>query len=224
VTWRELPPLATDVAAQLPALPGIALVAGRVADYVHALAHEEQPALGRAVPKRVAEFSTGRYLARCAMADLGLPECAVPRGDDRRPLWPTDRIGSITHSGDVAVAGVAAADALLGLGVDLEETGRVRENLFGRLFTRPELRELAAGNPRLPGLLFSAKESVYKAVNPRVGRFIGFREVEVLVDWPGRQFHVAYLGSHGPNAIMERGVGHFCFFERYVLTVFMIPR
>ena len=60
MTWHELPPLATDVAAQLPDLPQIALVAGRIGDYADALAAEERPALGRAVAKRIREFSTGR--------------------------------------------------------------------------------------------------------------------------------------------------------------------
>jgi len=224
MTWHELSPLSTDVAAQLPDLPQIALVAGRIGDYADALAAEERPALGRAVAKRIHEFSTGRYLARCAMTDLGAAPCAVPRAEDRSPVWPADLVGSITHAGDVAVAGVAEARSLLGLGIDLEDAGRVVENLFPKLFTAAELAGFAAADARLPGLLFSAKEATYKAVHPSVGKFIGFKEVEVTVNWPERTFRLRYVGTHAPNAVMEAGTGHFCFFERYVLTVFMIPR
>jgi enterobactin synthetase component D len=158
------------------------------------------------------------------MAELGLSPCPVLRAGDRRPLWPADRIGSITHAGDVAIAAVALARARRGIGIDLEETARITQRLFGRLFTDGELAGFRRGDSRLPGLLFSAKEAVYKAVNPSVGRFIAFQEVEVRVDWPSRTFWPQYLGEHAPNAIMESGIGHFCFFERYVLTVFMIPR
>jgi 4'-phosphopantetheinyl transferase EntD len=224
MAWHELPPLTTNVAAQLPALPGLALVAGRIGDYVDALAPEERPALGRAVPKRIAEFSTGRHLARCAMTELGVPTCAIPRAEDRRPLWPDNLVGSISHAGDVAVAAVAPAEALIGVGVDLEEQERVTAKLFAKLFTAAELAGFGAADARLPGLVFSAKEAVYKAVNPHLGKFIGFQEVEVIVDWAGQTFRTLYVGGHAPNTIMERGMGHFCFFERYVLTVFMIPR
>ena len=157
------------------------------------------------------------------MTDLGAVPCAVPRAEDRRPLWPQHLVGSITHAGDVAVAGVAPVAALLGLGIDLEERERVTDNLFGKLFTPAELAGFG-GDARLPGLVFSAKEAVYKAVNPHVGKFIGFQEVEVDVNWASDTFRLRYVGSHAPNAVMESGIGHFCFFERYVLTVFMIPR
>jgi 4'-phosphopantetheinyl transferase EntD len=224
MTWRELPPLATDVAARLPELPEIRLVGGRVADYAGELLPEERPAAERAVAKRVQEFATGRHLARLALADLGLTPCAIPRAPDRRPQWPTAVVGSITHAGELAVAAVARADTLDGLGIDLEEADRVTDALYPKLFTAAELVGLEVGEPGLAGLLFSAKEAGYKAVNPRVGKFISFHEAEVLVDWPAGTFRLQYVGDHAPNRIMERGIGHFCFFERYVLTVFMIPR
>jgi 4'-phosphopantetheinyl transferase EntD len=92
------------------------------------------------------------------------------------------------------------------------------------LFTPREIEQLQQADPRLPGLMFSAKEAGYKAVHPLVGRFIGFQEAEVEVSWPDRTLQLRYVGDHEPNRIMERGIGHFCFFEGYVLTVFVIPR
>lgn len=224
MTWRELPPLATDVAAQLPNLGDIRLVAGRIDDYSTTLWPEEQSAVARARERRVREFSTGRLLARCAMADLGVPECAVPRAEDRSPVWPASLTGSITHAGNVAIAGLAHAERVGGLGIDLEEAPRVTEHLFGKLFTAREHDALAAGDARLPGLMFSAKEAAYKAVYPRVGKFIGFHEAEVDVDWNARTLRLHYVGEHLPNRVMELGTGHFCFFDDFVLTVFVIPR
>lgn len=220
---HEPPPPAPDVASQLPDLPGVKLAAARIADYTGALWPPERAAIARARERRAHEFSTGRHLARHAMAALGMEPTAVPRAEDRSPVWPSSIKGSITHAGDLAVVAVSRADLLTGLGLDLEQADRVTENLFPKLFTRAELDGLENGDPRLAGLLFSAKEAAYKAVNPRVGRYIGFREAEAQVSWEDRSLTLRYVGDHEPTRIMDRGVGHFCFFEQYVLTVFIIP-
>jgi 4'-phosphopantetheinyl transferase EntD len=224
MTWRELPPLATDVAAQLPRLENIELVAARIDDHTATLWPQERDAIARARERRVREFSTGRLLARCAMAALGAAECAIPRAEDRSPVWPDHLRGSITHAGDVAIAAAAAANRVANVGIDLEETERLTDHLFTKLFTHREIEQLQQADPRLPGLMFSAKEAGYKAVHPLIGRFIGFQEAEVDVSWPNRTLQLRYVGDHEPNRIMERGIGHFCFFEGYVLTVFVIPR
>lgn len=223
MVWHELPPLDTDVDSQLPSLDDISLVAGRIGDYGAQLLPEEQAGIKRAREKRAREFSTGRYLARRAMAELGLAAAAVPRAEDRSPVWPAGVQGSITHADELAVAAVARADALAGLGIDLEQTDRVTPPLFPKIFTADERARLAGADPRQAGLLFSAKEAGYKAVYPRVGRYIGFMEAEVDVSWETRTLRLRYLGDHAPNRLMDRGVGHFCFFEQYVLTVFIIP-
>jgi len=233
MTWRELPPLITDVAHQLPDLPELHLVAGRIDDYVKELWPEERGAVARARARRAREFATGRYLARCAMADLGIPAAAVPRAEDRSPVWPEALIGSLTHAGDLAIAAVAAGDSLRGVGIDLERADRVTEPLFAKLFTPherqrlahpPQLWERSPDRDLLPTLIFSAKEAAYKAVYPQIGKFIGFQEAEVDIDWPARTLALRYIGEHTPNRIMNHGHGHFCFFDGYVLTVFLIPR
>lgn len=223
MSWHDLPPWMTDVAAAWPELPELCLCAARIEDRRAELLPEELPAVARAVEKRVAEFSTGRYLARRALAARGLPVAAIPRADDRQPRWPAGVLGSITHAGDLAIAGIADSAALLGFGIDLEEALRVTGPLHDKLFTGAERERIATADQRLAGLMFSAKEAGYKAVFPRAGRFIGFQEAEVLVDWPARQFRLRYLGDHAPNRIMDHGTGYFGFFERYVLTLFMIP-
>ncbi|MFW6093118.1 MAG: 4'-phosphopantetheinyl transferase family protein [Pseudomonadota bacterium] len=223
MSWRELPPLTTGVGDLLPDLPRIALVAGPVADHRCALWAAERPALEGVVAARAREFSTGRYLARCAMVDAGLRPAAIPRGGNRAPAWPPGMIGSITHAGEVAVAGAAPADAAGGLGIDLERVDRVTANLHRRLFTPAERAHLDPADRRTAGLVFSAKEAGYKAVNPRVGRFIGFQEAEVTLDPERGTFRLHYVGDHAPNAVMNDGVGYFCFFRQYVLTLFVIP-
>ena len=95
--------------------------------------------------------------------------------------------------------------------------------MFSKIFTEAEQREVAAGDSRLASVFFSAKEAGYKATFPQVGRFIGFQEAEITVDWPARRFRIRYLGDFEPNRIMDDGEGYFLFCEPYVLSLFIIP-
>ena len=212
-----------QIAEQLPAVEGLSIIAGPIADHLSELFPVESQAVTKAIEKRQWEFATGRSLARNAMSALGMPRQPVPRGEDREPLWPIGCKGSITHAADLAVAGIAHADVLTSVGLDLEDAGRVTADMFSKLFTVTEQREVAVGDPRLAGVFFSAKEAGYKATFPQVGRFIGFQEAEIAVDWPARRFRIRYLGDFEPNRIMEDGEGYFLFCEPYVLSLFIIP-
>ena len=210
------------ISSQFPAIAKLRLVAGQITDHLSELYPGERASIVKAIGKRQREFSTGRVLARQAMIELGLSPAAIERGENREPLWPGTVSGSITHAEDLAVAAVVKAGALKSVGIDLEIADRVGEELHRKLFTAGELKLLAHGDPRLAGLMFSAKESGYKATYPLAQRFIGFKEAEVRVDWPNQRFSFRYLGEHAPNRIMEQGEGHFLFCGRYVLSLFII--
>ena len=220
--WHELDPLVTTIGEALPEVEGMALVAGVAADNLDDLDEVEQALVARAVPKRQREFSTGRQLARLAMSHLDMPGDVIGRDSQRRPIWPEGVVGSITHAGDIVVAGVARSDSVEGFGIDLEEVDRVSQKLHSKLLTVNEIELSRHSDDRLPALIFSAKEAGYKATNPIVGKFIGFHEAEVDVDWAQKQFVIRYVGDHEPNRIMERGLGYFTFFERYVFSLFII--
>jgi len=220
--WHEISPLVTSIGEVLPEVDGMALVAGFVGDNLDDLDENERAMVSRAVPKRQREFSTGRKLARLAMSYLDLPRDVIGRDPQRRPVWPEGMVGSITHADDIAIAGVARDTCVVGFGIDLEEADRISENLYNKLLTDNEIELSKQADDRLPALIFSAKEAGYKAINPIVGKFIGFHEAEVDVDWAQRQFAIRYIGQHKPNRIMERGHGYFTFFERYVFSLFII--
>jgi 4'-phosphopantetheinyl transferase EntD len=209
--------------SHFPKVPGLTLKAGPVDDHRQQLLPEERPAIENAVAKRQYEFSTGRLLARSAMAQLGIGASAVARDPERRPIWPDNALGSISHTGKLALAAVAHRQALRGVGVDLEEGERVVPQLHAKLFTPRELTVYAQSDPRWTGLLFSAKEAGYKAANPIVGKFIGFQEVEIDVDWQQWRFAIRYVGEHTANQVLDLGWGHFGFFADHVITLFVIP-
>lgn len=203
-------------------LPGGCVVeAGPVAN--RPLHPEEASAVARAIPKRRRQFASGRYFARRALHRLAGVSPPIPRGDRGRPVWPRGFIGSISHSEALAAAAVSTGP-LRGIGIDVEDAQRfARSNprLHGKLFT-PAERSRTLNRPVEAAVTFSAKEAAYKAVNPLVGRYIGFREVAVKIDWDGLVFRVRYVGEHEPNSLLDRGYGRFCCLDGQVVTLFFI--
>jgi 4'-phosphopantetheinyl transferase EntD len=149
----------------------------------------EEEAVARAVDKRRREFSTGRACARAALAQLGLPAVAILRGERGAPQWPAGVVGSITHCAGYRACAVAHRRDVLTIGLDAEPHGPLPPGVLGAVASPAEqarLAELAASAPGVhwDRLLFSAKESVYKAWFPLTARWLGFSDAAVDFD-PG---------------------------------------
>ncbi|KUJ41368.1 hypothetical protein ACZ90_68230 [Streptomyces albus subsp. albus] len=117
-------------------------------------------------PPRRRDFLAGRCAARRALAAAALPVAQIPCAG-RRPRLPAGCVGSISHSGGLAVALAAPGRRFGALGCDLELRGlpsaaahlvlNAAEQAWMRGAASParaEHRLLAA---------FSAKEAAYKA-------------------------------------------------------------
>jgi 4'-phosphopantetheinyl transferase EntD len=95
------PAVARLFAALLPAWVGDAdwATLSGPRDLVDTSPHpEEEQLVAGAVGSRRAEVLTGRTLARAALAAVGVAPVAIGRRADRSPDWPTDVVGSITHT------------------------------------------------------------------------------------------------------------------------------
>lgn len=134
---------------------------------------EEASLSPRAVPKRRLDFALGRTAARQA---LGL-DVTIHRDAHRAPIWPEGTRGAITHAAGLAIAAVAPALRTSGLGVDLEDVGRLEDVAIARQVADAEERRWIDDDPRRLGLLFSAKEATYKALYPLRPGWIGFDAV-----------------------------------------------
>ncbi|MEV6123703.1 4'-phosphopantetheinyl transferase superfamily protein [Streptomyces sp. SID8352] len=140
----------------------------------------------RAVAKRRREFTVVRSCARRAMERLGVPPQAVLRGERGVPLWPDGLIGSMTHCDGFCAAALAHATELASLGIDAEPHGPLPEGVLAAVALPPEaerLRGLSARRPEVhwDRLLFSAKESVYKAWFPLTGKWLDFSEADIEI-------------------------------------------
>ncbi|MBL8615899.1 MAG: 4'-phosphopantetheinyl transferase superfamily protein [Deltaproteobacteria bacterium] len=137
---------------------------------------------------RQCAYVGGRLAAHAALDGLGLAQGPVLTDARGAPLGPPGVSLSISHKSHLAVAIAARADLGV-LGVDLEELGRARPHVARVVLTPVELEAIS----RLPPerrwvatlLRFSIKEAIYKALAPRLQRYIGFEEAEVSLRLDG---------------------------------------
>lgn len=177
--------------------------------------------LRAALPIRKSEFLAGRFCAQQILEVL-LPETKainVSIGPNREPIWPKGVTGAISHSANMAVCVATCETDVLGLGVDIEkeisceDAHDISRHIVGDCEKRLIQSCFGSYNRGLT-LVFSAKESFFKAAFQHVGHFfecsairlVGihknhllFTVVEELSDrlQVGLQFHVSYktIGS-----------------------------
>lgn len=147
---------------------------------------EEEALVVRAVAKRRREFAAVRGCARRAMEKLGVPPQAVVSGERGAPLWPAGLAGSMTHCQDYCAAALVRATDLASLGIDAEPHGALPEGVGESVFLPAEIARLdllAAQSPAVhwDRLLFSAKESVYKAWFPLTRKWLDFSEADITL-------------------------------------------
>jgi 4'-phosphopantetheinyl transferase EntD len=182
-----------------PILPAATAVAeARGDDDAGVLFPAEQALVARAVEKRRREFATGRDCAHRALAQLGTEPGPILSGERGEPVWPAGVVGAITHCRGYRGAAVARAAELAALGIDAEPHEPLPQGLIADV-ARPEelpgLAALARAEPALAWdrLLFSAKESVYKAWFPLTGRWLGFEDAALELDPAERSFRARLL-------------------------------
>ena len=135
-------------------------------------------------PRRQISFIGGRLALRKALASLGAPTGAVLADDRGAPILPAGFRGSISHKDSVAVA-LATPDEGWSVGIDVEIFEPERLSIARKVLRDDELGALEAlpeGHRWRDVLLrFSAKEAIYKAIDPTLRRYVTFKEVAV---WP----------------------------------------
>lgn len=133
----------------------------------------------RAVPKRLSEYVAGRELAQRLLASQGCKQSVGRQEEGRAPRWPEGFIGSITHSDGVAASTVLPASQARAVGVDVEHwlTEKTADTVASRIWSPLEAALFLQNGWEFKEALttaFSAKESLFKALNPLCGRFFGF--------------------------------------------------
>jgi 4'-phosphopantetheinyl transferase EntD len=163
---------------------------------------QEEALLRRAVTSRRLEFGTTRWCARQALAKLGLPAAPILPGPRGAPVWPDGVAGSMTHCAGYRAAALAHSTDVAVIGIDAEPDGPLPDGVRDRIARPEELAALAALMADAPGtpwdkLLFSAKESTYKAWFPLAQRWLGFTDASIGIN-PADGAFIARLLVPGP--------------------------
>jgi 4'-phosphopantetheinyl transferase EntD len=156
-------------------------------DAVEALAESMLPALERnahstrfAVRRRA--WVGGRVALRRTLTLLDIEAPAILSDDRGAPMLPSGVAASISHKDWIAVA-LVARETEARVGVDVETDVEPSSAIASRVLAGDELCEVQAldSTVRLREVLvrFSAKEAVYKALDPFVRRYVGFKEVSI---------------------------------------------
>jgi enterobactin synthetase component D len=145
--------------------------------------------LNSAARRRLATFAAGRYCGARAVEDLtGSRAVDIRVGESGAPVWPIGLTGSISHTDSIAIAAVAKTAGLAGIGIDYEAAvshevaNEIEKLVFADSGEVQVGRGLEFGMswPELATVTFSAKESLYKALRPLVGRFFEFHDARLV--------------------------------------------
>ena len=169
-------------------------------------------------------WTGGRMAMREALDRMALPLEAVASDDRGAPVLPAGVAGSITHKERLAAA-LVAFETRACLGVDVEIDVARPLDIASRVLRDAELDELdgldAAERAREVLLRFSAKEAIYKALDPFVRRYVEFKEMSVSPRPGGTALVTPYLrDGEGPFVIEVR----WRRFDGIVLTTARIER
>lgn len=194
---KKLAPFIFNMQTAFDAKTGVSLFscAFNIKHYTHSLFDELSincpSSVKGAVIKRQAEFLAGRVAARSSLLQIK-PHITQPIeikiGINRSPIWPQYFIGSITHSRSRAIAvakqNYDVNDSKDYIGVDVEDIIDVDlSSEFERSIYTHRDRSIALMSGLPPNiamtLIFSAKESLFKAIHPFVGEYFGFEKARV---------------------------------------------
>jgi enterobactin synthetase component D len=186
------------------------------------------PALPALSSERIGQFAAGRRCAARALEEAGSRDVRVAVGEQGAPEWPAGYVGSIAHSKTIAWAAAASTRHVRAIGIDCEpvfDDAAMGDVVPLVMLDRERSRSAESGlsAQELATLVFSAKESLYKCLHPRVRCFFDFVDAEVVSATAGGALRVRLLRDLGAG--FSRGAelgGRFVVDDEHVHTAIEI--
>ena len=153
-------------------------------------------------PNRKNEFLLGRVCAYKCYEDLTKNELlSLPVNKDRSPEWPSEVVGTISHNQYWVGAATAYAKDLIGIGMDFEVMGRTKIVLSKHIRSKHDIKSHPSlTDEELLTIIFSCKESLYKALYPKVKLYFGFEDAALIeIDLIKGTFVIELLKDLGPQ-------------------------
>ena len=175
---------------------------------LHRLHADERDYAAQLDGHRKVQWIGGRLAAHHAVRALGKDMGALLSDAQGAPIPPKGLEISISHKAELAVA-IASKNGHGTIGIDLEILGRDRRHIAEKIL-RPEELEIVSNLPDehqwgATLIRFAVKEATYKALAPRLNRYIAFQEASIGVIKDG----TAHMNLHlettdGPKSIEAR--------------------
>jgi 4'-phosphopantetheinyl transferase EntD len=148
---------------------------------------------------------TGRACARIALRRLGVPPTAIASGKQGEPVWPAGVVGSITHCRGYRACVVALQRDVRAVGIDAEVHQPLPRGVFRHVAGAREQLGVMVDDAGvcLDRLIFSAKESVFKAWFPMTTSRLDFEDIALSVDVCDHTFSARLL----PRRLRQRHGG-----------------
>lgn len=141
------------------------------------------PTIQRAARKRQAEYLASRWLVREIAALCGVDEFILTNDENRAPCWPAAFTASLSHTSGLVFALADTQKRAAGIDVEHWMNLEVAEETSNILMDEAEkqlLSSLSLPCAQATTLLFSLKESLYKALWPEVRHYIDFLQVRLV--------------------------------------------
>ena len=137
------------------------------------------------ISKRKAHYFAGRFLSKIILSKMGIIDFNLLSGTGNEPLWPKNIIGSLSHTENHAICAITLPIETTVIGIDIQEyISKVTANeIWSSIITSSEkefLSMIKIDFPILLTLVFSAKESLLKALYPSVKYFFDFDSAKII--------------------------------------------
>ncbi|KDO02300.1 phosphopantetheinyltransferase component of enterobactin synthase multienzyme complex [Rickettsia tamurae subsp. buchneri] len=163
--------------------------------------------IAKSIFKRQNEFVAGRLCAVNALEKLTGKKFFVGQDGMGRPVWPDNVVGSITHTDDIVIAGVAKSEKYVSIGIDLEkiiDSSDIIASLEQSILVGKEKALISKMDKTkyimCLYLFFSFKESLYKCLKPITKKMFSFEAAEVIyVNYKNRIAHIRLVEDLNSN-------------------------
>jgi len=150
-----------------------------------------------------ADRAAGRRAKAAALARAGGPPPVEGHEPDGRPRWPAGWSGSVAHGAGWAVVAVIRADRTVG--VDVERAGALGLEDAALVLDERE-REVAAAAPdpaEMATVIWSAKESAFKAWSSAAGGLAGVDPVDIHIEVDGARLRATATGGLRGQPVLD---------------------
>ncbi len=181
--------------------------------------------ISKAVISRKAEFLAGRILVNHILATLEFEKIKLDIGSNRQPIWPQNIKGSISHVDQIVICAICTSKKFKRIGIDIELLNEdIPQDLTKTIMNLEEENLAKKYNIKKPhyfSLVFSAKESLFKALYPEVNHYFDF-DIAVVTDIDTEKQKLTLSLNYGLTPIHQQGRTYTCryiFSKKYIITL-----